>query len=289
MCRLFGMSAGRRRVQATFWLLDAPDSLSAQSRRNPDGTGLGSYDEQGRPVIHKAPIAAFQDAEFAGQARSVRSRTFVAHVRFASTGGLTMANTHPFEQDGRLFAHNGVVGDLPRLESELGDAMSLVQGDTDSERMFALITREIARRDGDIAGGITAATTWIAANLPVFSLNLIVIDGEQLFALRYPDTHELHVLQRGAGGKQGDEPLTHRSSLSRVHAEAGADHPVAVVASERMDDDPGWRALDPGELLRVASDLEVSSTIALPDAPAHLLTLADLGEHARSSQAPAQA
>jgi glutamine amidotransferase len=289
MCRLFGMSAGRRRVQATFWLLDAPDSLSAQSRHNPDGTGLGSYDEQGRPVIHKAPIAAFQDTDFASQARSVRSRTFVAHVRFASSGGLTMANTHPFEQDGRLFAHNGVVGDMPRLEAELGDAMSLVHGDTDSERMFALITREIAGRDGDIAAGIAAATTWIAANLPVFSLNLIIIDGEQLFALRYPDSHELHVLQRDAGGEQGGQPLAHRSSLSRVDAEEGADHPVAVVASERMDDDPGWRALESGELLRVASDLEVSSTIALPDAPAQLLTLADLGEHERSSQAPAQA
>lgn len=290
MCRLFGMSAGRRRVQATFWLLQAPDSLVAQSRRNPDGTGLGHYDEQGRPVVAKAPIAAFQDSDFAGQARAVRSRTFVAHVRFASTGGLTMANTHPFEQDGRLFAHNGVVGDMPRLERELGEAMSLVHGDTDSERMFALITREIARRDGDIAAGITAATTWIAANLPVFSLNLVVIDGEELFALRYPDSHELHVLQRGAGGEQGDQPLVHRSSLgSRVDAQEGADHPVVVVASEQMDADPGWRPLDSGELLCVAPDLTLSSTIALTEEPAHRLTLADLGEHERSSQSPAQA
>ncbi|EUA50566.1 glutamine amidotransferase domain protein [Mycobacterium xenopi 3993] len=29
-------------MTATFWLLDAPDNLAAQSRRNPDGTGLGS-------------------------------------------------------------------------------------------------------------------------------------------------------------------------------------------------------------------------------------------------------
>jgi hypothetical protein len=34
------MSGGTRRVRATFWLLDAPDSLSIQSYREPDGTGL---------------------------------------------------------------------------------------------------------------------------------------------------------------------------------------------------------------------------------------------------------
>lgn len=41
MCRLFGMSGGDRRMRATFWLLEAPDSLARQSRREPDGTGVG--------------------------------------------------------------------------------------------------------------------------------------------------------------------------------------------------------------------------------------------------------
>ena len=49
MCRLFAMSGGRERVHATFWLLEAPDSLSQQSRREPDGTGLGFYDAGGAP------------------------------------------------------------------------------------------------------------------------------------------------------------------------------------------------------------------------------------------------
>jgi len=39
MCRLFGLHAGSRPVHATFWLLDAPDSLAQQSRREPDGAG----------------------------------------------------------------------------------------------------------------------------------------------------------------------------------------------------------------------------------------------------------
>jgi predicted glutamine amidotransferase len=43
MCRLFGLHAGRSVVTATFLLLDAPNNLSAQSTRNPDGTGLGVF------------------------------------------------------------------------------------------------------------------------------------------------------------------------------------------------------------------------------------------------------
>jgi predicted glutamine amidotransferase len=39
MCPLFELSGAPRRVHATFWLLDAADSLAAQSRREPDGTG----------------------------------------------------------------------------------------------------------------------------------------------------------------------------------------------------------------------------------------------------------
>ncbi len=72
MCRLFGMSGGPDRVAAMFWLLEAPDSLSEQSRREPDGTGLGYYDEHDRPVVDKQPIAAFEDRAFAREARKVQ-------------------------------------------------------------------------------------------------------------------------------------------------------------------------------------------------------------------------
>src|SRR5919201_5024269 len=132
MCRLFGMSGGRRRMRATFWLLEAPDSLAVQSRRNPDGYGLATFDERGRPVVAKRPAAAYEDELFAREAREEESRTFVAHVRYASTGGLTVENTHPFEQEGRVFAHRGYIGDLEALDSRLGEHRKLVRGETDS-------------------------------------------------------------------------------------------------------------------------------------------------------------
>jgi predicted glutamine amidotransferase len=283
MCRLFGMSAGSAPARATFWLLQAPDSLATQSHREPDGTGLGWFDAHGRPHVSKQALAAYEDRRFAREAREVCSRTFLAHVRFASTGALNLPNTHPFEQQGRLFAHNGVIEDLPALDAHLGGDLAPVKGDTDSERFFALITREIAARDGDTAAGIQAACDWVAANLPLYAINFLLASADGLWALRYPLTHPLYMLERAPV-----EPLAHASSLgSRVHSDEGATRPMVVLASERMDADSGWRELASGELAHIDEDLRVSTELILRHPPARPLTLAELNPTAQASQAHA--
>lgn len=353
MCRLFGLHAGVP-VDAEFWLIDAPDSLAAQSHRNPDGAGIGTFGADGRPVVSKQPIAAWQDAAFATAARRLHGTTFVAHVRYASTGKHTVANTHPFRQDGRLFAHNGVVQGLPDLDrrlAELGVAGpgaggpgagapgvdrpgagapgapgaggpavgGLVGGETDSERVFALITAETRRHGGDLGEGLRAAIGWIGDRLPVYALNFVLVTASSLWALRYPATHELYVLERPAGGGAGGDgavggagagaggdgasgdgggggaggsgaaaggALDARSS--RIHARSAhlAGRPSVIIASERMDDDPGWRLLDPGELLCVGPDLTVTSSTPFPAVPRHLLQESDLDPVAAASQHP---
>jgi predicted glutamine amidotransferase len=272
MCRLFGMSGGEHRVKATFWLLEAPDSLAQQSRRDPDGTGVGWFDAAGHPHVAKQPIAGYEDEQFAREAHELESTTFVAHVRYATTGAVDPSNTHPFEQRGRIFAHNGVVGDLDRLERELGDDMALVHGDTDAERLFALVTREIDR-EGDVTDGIVAAARWVARELPIYAINLILATADGLWALRYPDAHELWVLERAAGGQRGSRHLDAASAAARVRVRAGSlSHQRSViVASEPMDEDAGWRLLRSGELVHVGRALDVESTVAVADAPAQRL------------------
>jgi predicted glutamine amidotransferase len=278
MCRLFGLTSGTARVRATFWLLDAPDSLEAQSHRNVDGSGIGFFDPAGEPVVDKQPEPAFSDPEFIHEAREASSSAFIAHVRWATAGGRTLQNTHPFTMRGRIMAHNGGLGDLPLLERHLGDYAGLVLGDTDSERYFALITKEIDAHGGDVGAGIAAATGWIAANLPVSSLNAVVIAPGELWALRYPDQHALHILQRPADAQTdqagaGNPGLHVRSATSSVHVPALRDAASVVVASERLDGEDGWRMLAPGELVHVRPDLSVSSAVVLPQPPARLVPL----------------
>ncbi len=287
MCRLFGLHAGGP-VRATFWLLDAPDSLSQQSRREPDGTGIGVFDPTGTPIVDKAPIAAWADRQFAAEARTLTSAIFVAHVRYASTGKNSVANTHPFTQDGRIFAHNGALGGLDTLDGRLAalGVTHLVAGQTDSERVFALITAEVRAHADDVEAGLVAALSWIADNVPVYALNLVLATPELLWTLRYPDTHELYVLERDTGGHHGAAPLHVRSQRIRARSDQLVGQKAIVIASERMDDDPGWRLLAPGELVRIGPDLTAHSSYPLPERPRHQLTLADLDPKAAASQHP---
>ena len=81
------MTGERRRLRATFWLLDAPESLAAQNRCNPDGNGIGPFADDG-----------------------------TREVRYVPTGGLSVEDTQPFALAPRLFAHQRHIEDLGALE-----------------------------------------------------------------------------------------------------------------------------------------------------------------------------
>lgn len=276
MCRLFGLHAGANVVSATFWLLDARDNLAAQSRKNPDGTGLGVFDGHGRPEVRKQPIAAWQDADFATEAHDMTGTTFVAHVRYATAGAHAVVNTHPFLQDGRIFAHNGVLEGLDVLDAQLRDVgtADLVLGQTDSERAFALITASIRSRGGDVVAGLGDAMQWLAENVPIYSVNVLLSTATDMWALRYPESNELYVLdRRDPRAGSGFHLRTKRIRADCAHLR---DHPSIVFASEPMDDDPRWRLIEPGELVHVDSGLQLTRKLLLPDPPKHQLRREDL-------------
>ena len=266
MCRLFGLTASPSRVHASFWLLEAADSLLEQRLRNPDGTGLGYFAPIVGAVIDKEPLPAYEDLSSVREAKHVSSTTFVSHIRHATTGERTTENTQPFVIDGMLFAHNGLLEDLDALESHLGRDMRFVGGETDSERYFALVAKEIRTR-GSIGSGISAAVNWIAENLHVSSLNFVLATGNELWAFRYPETHGLFVLEREAGGELGGRDLHLVRGAMRVHVPDLRRHPAVGVECAPVADTAGWRPLESGELVRVGQDLAVRSSIVIDRRP----------------------
>lgn len=279
MCRLFARVAAAP-YPATLGLLEAPDSVEAQSRREPDGYGIGTFDREGRPHVVKRAKAAYEDRAFPQEAHELRSRIFVAHIRFATNGENLERNTHPFVQHGRVFAHNGVVHGLDALEARLRpEYRALIGGETDSERVFALVTQEIDDRDGDVTAAITAVTTWIAETLPLYAVNLLLATADELWALRYPDTHDLLWLDERETQASG-----HVDRRRRLRYGVDVPAPGIAVASEAMGDDMPWTPLEPGDLLHVAADLTPTVTRILDAPPAHPMTLADLSGHAAAAQ-----
>jgi len=249
-----------------------------QSENQPDGVGLGTFRSDSSPQVYRKPVAANRSETFIAGAHDVRSRTFLAHVRHATVKEPSIENTHPFEQHGRLLAHNGFVGDVPELRRRLGSYVELVHGETDSEHYFALITKRIDEHGGDVGAGITAAAREIAAELAVYSLNIVLTTPEDVWAFRYPETNELWILERSIGGLDPGIGFEERSAtgILRVMSRELAILPATVIASERMDTNPDWRLLESGELVHVDAELRVTSTLAVPYPPAHIIDLSKM-------------
>jgi glutamine amidotransferase len=268
MCRLFGITAGDTQVHVDYWLLDAPDSMLVESHRNPDGTGIGWFGADDTPHVAKQPRSAFTDSDFTRVATSADARTLITHIRAATAGHDAIENTHPFVCDGRIMAHNGGFGDLPAVEAQLGDYLSQVQGQTDSERYAALIAKSTADNGGDVGAGIATAAGWLADNVPLYSLNCLVAAAGHLWALRYPDQRALHIARRRVDPATGGVAAS--SDLARHSVKASRATEVVIVASERIDEGEDWRMLAAGELIHVTPDLSFTSTMAIDRPPAHL-------------------
>jgi glutamine amidotransferase len=260
-----------------------------QSENQPDGVGLGTFRSDRSARLYRKPVAANRSETFIAGAHDVRSRTFLSHIRHATVADPNIENTHPFEQHGRLLAHNGIVGDLPELRRRLGSHVDLIHGETDSEHYFTLITKRIEEHEGDVGAGITAAVRELASDIALYSLNMILTTPDDVWALRYPETNELWILERSLGGLDPGVGFEERSAtgIMRVMSRELSVLPATVIASERMDTNPDWRLLESGELVHVDSELRVTSTIAVPYPPAHMIDLSKLTTREKIAQGQA--
>jgi predicted glutamine amidotransferase len=181
------------------------------------------------------------------------SETFIVHVRAATVGDLSVENTHPFQAFalGRpwVFAHNGTVQDLDRLDT----GRLVADGNTDSERAFHHVLTRL-ERVGDAAGPSTEdvlAHEILAAGRELSErdsrVNFLLSDGVTLYA--YHDGHKtLHVIEKRADdiGEIGMADDDYRVSLNLGDA---PDERAVIVASVPLTDEPGWRKLAAGSFL----------------------------------------
>jgi predicted glutamine amidotransferase len=281
VCRLFALHAGRHDVEADFWLLEAPTSLAAQSEVNADGFGIAALSAEAALLLIRNPVQAAGDRIYRGVARHAEACQFLVHLRYADTGGVSLPNTHPFLQDGRVFAHNGVVGDLERLEHRLGEHLATVSGETDSERVFALITLCIRQAGGDVRAGVAAAVRELAEGYELYSINFVLGEVGHLWAFRYPEHNPLLVLEHAGGGNRALIERDAHGTLS-MRADPRGDEPMVVIASERMDADPGWQDVGVGELIHVGPELELDRQILLTEPPRHPMVLSGRAEQSQA-------
>ena len=147
MCRMFGFRSSVP-SKAHRSLLDAENALSVQSRRHPDGWGIGWFvDDDAYVAKSGASAHACDRFQKASQVRA--SHTFIVHVRKATVGRVDPMNAHPFRFGRWLFAHNGTLFGFdvlrPWMAAELSEAaQAQILGDTDSELLFHWLLARLA-------------------------------------------------------------------------------------------------------------------------------------------------
>ncbi|MGY5874277.1 MAG: class II glutamine amidotransferase [Candidatus Thorarchaeota archaeon] len=142
MCDLLGMSFN---IPATISL----DVFQTHGKENPDGWGVGYYNEHGLQLI-KEPAPATDSTLYDFVESHMKSKLFLSHVRRTTMGIRSYLNTHPFYRitkigDARTeytFAHNGTLQNIEKLK--LNSYQPL--GETDSERAFCYILDAISER-----------------------------------------------------------------------------------------------------------------------------------------------
>ncbi|MBI5487173.1 MAG: class II glutamine amidotransferase [Deltaproteobacteria bacterium] len=134
-------------------LLDAQrEQLRIPESPEKGGWGIGFY-HQGEVLRRLTPLESAMPLDFHQLAHDVRSRVLVGHVRRASSGGPSAANTHPFRHREWLFAHCGDIPEFTRLRPQLTQNMPEflardIAGETDSEVLFHVILTHLHELGG---------------------------------------------------------------------------------------------------------------------------------------------
>jgi glutamine amidotransferase len=202
MCRVFG-AVSSDPISVRHELVDSANPMIRLSEAHDSGWGVAAYAEPGvpEPVCERFASAAHSDDRFAS-ATELRGRIFNIHVRRATLGGLSEANTHPFEYGPFSFAHNGtILGFRDMLRPRMGEP----RGETDSECFFMRLMDDFDPTDP--VRSLRSTVAAIVAGHTFSGLNFVFSDGIRLYAYKL-GIFELWWTTRRGVAMAASEPLT---------------------------------------------------------------------------------
>jgi transglutaminase-like putative cysteine protease/predicted glutamine amidotransferase len=247
-----------------------------RGRKHPDGWGIGYYPggEPCAPVLKEpVPLHGSIRSELIKAWDHLAASLFLLHIRSATWGQISDANTQPFSRTlgGRdwLCAHAGSLhskldlGDSPRYEPV---------GSTDTERVFCRLLGQIAasgaRRLGDVPA--TVLRGWLEDINTYGALTLALTDGDDLvvYADRdgAGDLYLWEIIPPYETAVFGDDDLSVDLTKRGITSKRGV-----IVSSSQLDAKTEapvtWRKLPPGQLVIIRKGAIRVETSREPKAP----------------------
>lgn len=266
MCELFAVSSS---VPVTVtYSLHAFAEHGGLMHPNKSGWGI-AYREGRDALLIKEPGPASESpwVRFI-ESRPLTSNCVIAHVRYATAGDPSFANTHPFmrELGGRmhLFAHNGgFEGIWSRLRLRSGGFRPT--GETDSEYAFCMLLERLAplwrasEEPPPLANRLSIVGEVAGELASMGPANFLYSDGDVLFA----HAHKRHWDEGGGTFSEARPPglsFARQSGLSVKGLSVEAPDPdttVVYLASVPLTGE-GWEPLAEGTVLALRDGVEVS-------------------------------
>jgi glutamine amidotransferase len=218
-----------------------------EARLNADGFGIGWYNHK-QAVRYRQPIPIWNDPNLEDLSQSLSAELFFATVRSATPGlGTSHYNTQPFRYQQWLFMHNGYIRDFahtarPQIRHILDHEFEAnIQGNTDSEYIFALILHYMKDSSWHEAIARTFQTLSDIIDQECALLNIMLTNGECIYASRYAINGECPSLYYGKG-------IT------------GFPPGSQLLVSEALNDDANWQAIDANQLITISLDQAMELT-----------------------------
>jgi len=244
MCRLLGLIANKP-VDFEFSL----EKFKELSTYNPDGWGIGWYENIYPHVFKQGLSAKDRKSELSTLSQAVRSKLIIAHVRKGTGAPPSVVNSHPFHYKKWLFAHNGAIDRECFCSLLKDDYKNALKGRTDSEVYFYWILQNIEDH-GDLIAGVRYAVNQIKAKSHS-GLNFLLSDGVSLYAFRYSsrlkDYYSLFSLERKSAESGSLEFISAETKIL-LRSKTLKNEKAILVCSERLTKER-WREVGFGFLL----------------------------------------
>jgi glutamine amidotransferase len=149
MCELLAMSS--RQATRLSFSLEALSSHSAAPGVSRDGWGVAYYQDNDVALFREPSAASDSPLVRHLESQGPRTTLAISHIRHATQGTVSLANTQPFVREcaGAMhaFAHNGNLAGIEGSVLQLADRYQPV-GSTDSELAFCALLERLSRARG---------------------------------------------------------------------------------------------------------------------------------------------
>lgn len=278
MCRLLGYASPWSRTTESVLGGAQSGVFQDMALLHRDGWGTAWLDDSGdapaeeRLAALRSPESGVHNELLTGVLTERRSRARITHLRMATDGMLCEPqNTHPFLADGMAFAHNGSLAPVSVIEEHIApDIAAQLQGETDSERYFAVI-RSALKSGLGIVDAVVSAVSELRELFPTASMNALILSSTHLIAVHASEGAHVPFEDFDASGlSESQLPSNHRTGYYLMRQRRLEDGTI-VFASSGLDI-IGWEALPPETT--VAVDLATLETESRPIRPRSLATSA---------------